>query len=141
MIWKNVPDLQIINQWNENTLASHLGIVIEEITDDAIIATMPVDQRTKQPMGLLHGGASAAFAESLGSIASFLSLENPENHQVAGIDIHATHINPVTAGRVKGIVRPLKTGKNIHFWCIDIYDENQKPVCHSTLSVMVKKKI
>ena len=94
MIWKKPVDLQSLNEWHQNTMQQHIGIQFTEIGDDYIKATMPVDNRTKQPMGLLHGGASVALAESLGSVASVLCVD-PEKQTVVGLEINANHIKKI----------------------------------------------
>ncbi|MFZ1702849.1 MAG: hotdog fold thioesterase [Saprospiraceae bacterium] len=139
MIWKSKISIDELNNFTQNTLFSTLGMVIEKIGPDYVKGSMPVDARTKQPMGLLHGGASAAFAESLGSIASVLLFEKPEDYSIVGVDLHATHLNAVKDGMVIGIVKPIKLGKTMHFWQIEMTDELGKPICSSTLSILVRK--
>ena len=99
-------DFDDVRAFIEVNMLKHLDIEITAMEDDAFIATMPVDHRTKQPMGLLHGGASCVLAESLGSIASYLCVD-PDKHNVVGLEINANHIRSVTAGSVKGICKPL----------------------------------
>jgi 1,4-dihydroxy-2-naphthoyl-CoA hydrolase len=127
---------------NENTLAQSLHIRVAEIGDDFIAGTMPVDERTKQPFGLLHGGASVALAETLGSIASYL-VANPEYFIGVGLEINANHIKAVTSGIVKGICKPIHVGGRTHVWDIKIYDENNNLCCISrfTCAVIAKNKI
>ena len=91
MIWKKPIDLKELNEWHDNTMQRHLGIEFTEIGDDYIKAIMPVDHRTEQPMGLLHGGASVALSESLGSVASVLCVDT-NTHTVVGLEIKANHI-------------------------------------------------
>jgi len=140
MIWsqKNM-NLSILNEINANTLVSHLGIIFTEIGDDFLSGTMPVDHRTKQPMGLLHGGASVVLAESLGSIASYLCVENPLETPVVGLEINANHLKSVKSGHVKGIVKPIKLGRNVHIWEIKIYNTDDEMICISRLTTMVKR--
>ncbi len=132
-------DFDDIRAFIEVNMLKHLDIEITAMEDDAFIATMPVDHRTKQPMGLLHGGASCVLAESLGSIASYLCVD-PDKHNVVGLEINANHIRSVTEGSVKGICRPLNLGKSIHLWEIKIFDEDDKLVCVSRMTNAVLDK-
>ena len=128
-----------IRAFIEINMLKHLDIEITAMEDDAFIATMPVDHRTKQPMGLLHGGASCVLAESLGSIASYLCVD-PDKNNVVGLEINANHIRSVTGGHVKGVCKPLNLGKSIHLWEIKIYDEDNKLVCVSRMTNAVLEK-
>jgi 1,4-dihydroxy-2-naphthoyl-CoA hydrolase len=138
MIWKNPIDLVMLNTLSQNTMSAHLGIEIIEIGDDFIKATMPVDHRTRQPMGLLHGGASAVLSETLGSIAALIASGEYGKHSVVGIEINANHLKSAKDGLVTGICKPVKIGKTIHVWNTEIYDEKDDLVCISRLTVMVK---
>ncbi len=141
-IWFNLYDeidFDDLRAFIEVNMLKHLDIEITAMEDDAFIATMPVDHRTKQPMGLLHGGASCVLAESLGSIASYLCVD-PDKNNVVGLEINANHIRSVTKGYVKGICRPLNLGKSIHLWEIKIYDEDEKLVCVSRMTNAVLDK-
>jgi 1,4-dihydroxy-2-naphthoyl-CoA hydrolase len=136
-IWKQNPaDLARINGWNANSMVDHLGITIVEVGDDYIRGTMPVDHRTKQPFGLLHGGASVALAETLGSLAGTMCLDASKEMAV-GIDINANHVRAVTAGVVTGTARPLHVGRNTQVWDIRIENEGGKLVCISRLTLAV----
>jgi len=139
-IWFH-PNIQPadIQPLGNNTMGDHLGIVFTEIGDDYLKATMPVDQRTKQPYGLLHGGASAVLAETLGSIASHLVVDSSK-YNCVGIEINANHLRGVREGLVTGIVKPLHTGKTTHVWDIKLYDSRDKLVCVSRLTVAIIKK-
>ncbi|HEY4110747.1 hotdog fold thioesterase [Puia sp.] len=139
-IWFN-PGVQPadIAPLGKNTMGDHLGIVFTEIGEDFLKATMPVDHRTKQPYGLLHGGASAVLAETLGSVASSLLIDNSK-YNCVGIEINANHLRGVREGLVTGIVRPLHTGKTTHVWDIKIYDAREKLICVSRLTVAIIKK-
>ncbi len=128
-----------IRAFIEINMLKHLDIKITAMEDDAFIASMPVDHRTKQPMGLLHGGASCVLAESLGSIASYLCVD-PDKHNVVGLEINANHIRSVTGGQVKGVCKPLNLGRSIHLWEIKIYDEDDKLVCVSRMTNAVLDK-
>lgn len=128
-----------LRQFIEVNMLKHLDIKVEPLEDDAFIGTMPVDNRTMQPMGLLHGGASCVLAESLGSIGSYLCID-PDKHNVVGLEINANHIRSVTGGRVKGICKPLNLGRSIHLWEIRIYDEEENLVCVSRMTNAVLDK-
>ena len=139
MIWKIFPDLDTINNFNQNTLVSHLGIEITEIGLDFVKARMPVDQRTRQPMGLLHGGASVVLSESMGSMASWL-VSGDYNAQIVGVEVNANHLKSVNAGYVMSITKPVKLGKTLHIWNTEVFDENEQLLCVSRLTVMIIKK-
>lgn len=126
-----------INAFNQNTLAGHLGIECVEVGPDFLVARMPVDARTHQPFGLLHGGASVALAESLGSMASFLCLDDPQTQQPVGVEINANHLRSVRAGWVYGRCVPLHVGRRSHVWDIRISDEAGKLVCVSRITILV----
>ena len=123
----------------KNTMGDYHGIEFTEIGEDYIKATMPVDHRTRQPYGLLHGGASAVLAETLGSVASHLVIDDTKDYCV-GLEINANHLRGVREGLVTGIARPLHTGKTTHVWDIRIYESNEKLVCVSRLTVAILKK-
>ena len=108
--------------------------------DDYLIARMPVDARTVQPYGILHGGASVTLAETLGSIASFLTLDPSSNQTPVGIEVNANHIKSVKSGWVYGKVTPVHLGRKTHVWDIRITDENKSLVCVSRLTVMIIDK-
>jgi 1,4-dihydroxy-2-naphthoyl-CoA hydrolase len=135
-IWKHTADLDRINTWNANSMVDHLGMRITEVGDDFLRGTMPVDHRTRQPFGLLHGGASVALAESLGSLAGTLCIDANEQMAV-GLDINANHVRAVTDGIVTGTARPLHIGRNTQVWEIRIEDEGGKLVCISRLTLAV----
>ncbi|MBL8518867.1 MAG: hotdog fold thioesterase [Betaproteobacteria bacterium] len=136
MIWKHPPDLDAINAYRENTLVGHIDINFIEAGADFLRATMPVDARTHQPYGLLHGGASVALAETLGSVASMLCID-PTRNAAVGLEINANHVRGVRSGVVTGTVRPLHIGKSTHVWDIRIENEDAKLVCVSRLTVAV----
>ncbi|EPJ51811.1 MAG: putative thioesterase [Osedax symbiont Rs2] len=136
-VWQKQFDLQRLNQARENTLIRHLGIEFTEFGDDYICATMPVDQRTHQPMGLLHGGASVVLAETLGSTAATLAC--PEGFACVGLEINANHMRAVRSGLVTGITRALHIGRSTQVWEIKIYDQAQKMSCISRITLSVIK--
>ncbi len=137
MIWKQPVNLEIINQMGQNTLVSHLGIEYIEVGDNYIEARMPVDHRTHQPLGLLHGGASCALAETMGSVAGMLCLEDVTRQAVVGLEINASHMNSVRSGYVYARAVPLKIGRRFQFWEIQIRDERDRKVCVSRLTLAV----
>ncbi len=135
-IWKQSIDLDRINTWNKNTLVEYLGMQVTEIGEDHVRGTMPVDARTKQPFGLLHGGASVALAESLGSLAANLVLD-VDKEMAVGLDINANHVRAVTSGIVTGTARALHLGRSTQVWEIRIEDEDANLVCISRLTMAV----
>jgi 1,4-dihydroxy-2-naphthoyl-CoA hydrolase len=135
-IWKQSTDLDRVNSWNRNTLVEHLGMRVTEIGEDFVRGTMPVDTRTKQPFGLLHGGASVALAESLGSLGANLVLES-EREIAVGLDINANHVRAATSGVVIGTARPLHLGRSTQVWEIRIEDEHGHLICISRLTMAV----
>jgi len=139
-IWAMPFTLEQINGHAGNTMSDHLGIVFTEIGEDFIKGTMPVNPRTKQPAGLLHGGASVAFAETLGSMSSWMCIDRDQK-QCVGIEINANHIRGVTGGSVTGMVSPLHLGKSTHVWEIKITDEKDRLVCVSRITVAILDKI
>ncbi|WP_026630974.1 hotdog fold thioesterase [Dyadobacter alkalitolerans] len=129
--------LDALHSFSQNTISNHLGIEFTEIGNDYITARMPVDKRTHQPFGILHGGASVVLAETLGSIASFLCLPDPEKQHAVGLEINANHIRSARAGFVYGTVRPIHLGRTTHIWDIQITNEERKLVCISRLTVAI----
>jgi len=126
-------------QLGKNTLGEQLGMEFTEIGEDYIKGTMPVDHRTKQPYGLLHGGASVALAETLGSIGSALVVDQSKFNCV-GLEINANHLRSVRDGFVTGIARPIHIGASTHVWDIRITDQRDKLICISRLTVAVIKQ-
>ncbi|MDB5232730.1 MAG: phenylacetic acid degradation-related protein [Chitinophagaceae bacterium] len=139
-IWFN-PDFSVFSLENlgHNTMGSHIGIRFTNAGDDFLEATMPVDERTRQPYGLLHGGASAALAETLGSVASAFVID-PGKFICVGLEINANHIYGVKEGIVTGTCKPLHLGRSTHVWDIRIVAENEKLVCISRLTVAILEK-
>ena len=120
----------------KNSMGEHLGIEWVEIGDDYLVARMPVDDRTRQPYGLLHGGASCVLAESIGSIASALVVDH-DRFACVGLEINANHVKSASEGYVTATARPLHLGANTHVWDIRILNETQQLVCVSRLTVAV----
>ena len=135
-IWTQEITLRMLNQMIENTMVSTLGIQFIDFGDDFLKAHMPVNANTKQPMGLLHGGASCALSETLGSIGAFACMADP-NHHCVGLEINANHIRAVKEGYVTGIGTPLHLGRKTQVWETKIYNERNKLVCVSRLTVAV----
>ncbi len=122
-----------------NTIGELIGIRFTEVGENFLKATMPVDHRTHQPYGLLHGGASCVLAETIGSVASAKVID-PEKFICVGLEINANHVRSVRSGSVTGITTPIHIGASTHVWDIKIYDERQKLVCVSRLTVAILKK-
>lgn len=135
-IWKQSIDLDRVNAWNRNTLVELLDMRVTEIGEDHVRGTMPVDARTRQPFGLLHGGASVALAESLGSLAANLVLDG-DAFMAVGLEINANHLRAVTRGHVIGTARPLHLGRSTQVWEIRIEDADANLVCISRLTIAV----
>ena len=138
-IWKQTGSLDEINASSRNTMVSTLDIRVVEVGEDFLRGTMPVDERTKQPFGLLHGGASVALAETLGSLAGNLCLDGSKEVAV-GLDINANHIRATTGGIVTGTAKALHIGRTTQVWEIRIEDEKQRLVCISRLTLAVVPK-
>ena len=130
--------LEQLNSLNPDTLSESLGIEFTEIGDGYIKAKMPVDRRTVQPFGLLHGGASVALAETLGSVAAQITVGF--DHPCVGVEINANHLKSVTDGYVHGTATPVRIGTNMHVWNIEISDDSDNLVCVSRLTVLVRPK-
>ncbi|MCB0662030.1 MAG: hotdog fold thioesterase [Saprospiraceae bacterium] len=137
MIWKKTYSLDELNEMSKNTLFEHLGMQFTKIGEDYLEAEMPVDHRTKQPAGLLHGGASVALAETLGSVASVMCIEDLSKETAVGVEINANHLRPATKGIVTGKVFPVKVGRRLHVWEIKIYDEREKQICVSRITIAI----
>jgi 1,4-dihydroxy-2-naphthoyl-CoA hydrolase len=131
--------LSDFNQFGKGTMGEHIGIEWVELGDNFLKAKMPVDHRTIQPYGLLHGGASCVLAETIGSVASSMVIDHA-SFQCVGLEINANHIHSATAGYVIGIATPLHLGRSTHVWDIKIYNENEKMVCVSRLTVAIIEK-
>ena len=134
-IWQKPISLEIINKTSEGTAVQHLGIEFTEIGDDWIRARVPVDSRTIQPYGLLHGGVSVVLAETLGSTGAHFS--SPEGHRCVGLDINANHLRGVTSGWVTATARPVHRGKTTQVWQIDLTNEAGELTCVSRLTMAV----
>lgn len=138
-IFNTQVTLDILNKMSRNTMAEQIGILFTAIGEDYLEATMPVDKRTHQPFGLLHGGASVALAETMGSVAAHCCIDNNTQFCV-GLDINANHIRGVKEGLVKGITKPVHIGKKTQVWEIKILNEKEELVCISRITMAVLDK-
>jgi uncharacterized protein (TIGR00369 family) len=125
-----------IAEYATNGLAGHIGIEIIELTPERVVATMPVDDRTRQPYGLLHGGASVALAETVASIAAILNIDQ-QHFSAVGIEINANHIRAKTDGIVRATATPIHIGRSTHVWSIQIVDEDERLVCTSRCTLAI----
>jgi 1,4-dihydroxy-2-naphthoyl-CoA hydrolase len=135
-IWRIQTSVEQLQAHGRNTLADTIGIRVTEIGPDYLRATMPVNPKTHQPMGVLHGGASVALAETVGSLAANLCVDQ-QLYVCLGQEINANHLRPVTSGIVTATARPYHIGKRSHVWSIEIRDEQEKLVCVSRLTMAV----
>ena len=138
-IWLEKANIKDLNALCENTMVSHLGIVFTEIGENHLSAQMPVMDFTKQPDQLLHGGASVALAETLGSVAANLCIDRKRKVCV-GLDINANHIRSVYSGYVTGITKPIHLGSSTHIWEIKIKDDEESLICIARLTMVVLDK-
>jgi uncharacterized protein (TIGR00369 family) len=139
MAFREPADLEALNRLSQNSLVGHLGIVITEAGEDWLRGTMPVNARTRQPFGLLHGGASVALAETLGSMAGGLCVDSAKE-AVVGLEINANHLRGMREGIVIGTARALHIGRSTQVWEIRIENEAGKPVCISRLTLAVVRR-
>jgi 1,4-dihydroxy-2-naphthoyl-CoA hydrolase len=135
-IFKTTTTVEALNKWSANTLAEQLGISFTVIGDDYLEATMPVDRRTHQPLGLLHGGASVALAETMGSVAATLCVDGTKQYCV-GLEINANHIKSAREGFVTGVVKPVHVGRKTQVWEIRISNQIGELVCISRITMAV----
>lgn len=134
--WHKEYTIQELNEISKNTLNENLGIEFIEITDNSVIAKMPIDNRTVQPFRIMHGGASAALAETLGSVASMMSIDI-EKYIPVGLELNINHLGSATNGFVFGYCKPIHTGKSTHVWGIEIKNEAGKLISISRLTVII----
>lgn len=137
-IWKRVINLDILNQRGKQTMVDHLDIVCIELGDDYLIASMPITDKNRQPLGIMHGGASCVLAESVGSIAANFCVD--ENHYCVGLDINTNHIRSVREGKVIATAKPFHLGKTTQVWGIEIKNEESKLISVNRLTMAVLKK-
>lgn len=137
MIWKTDFTLEALNRSGHQTMADHIGIEITERGDDYLVARMPVDHRTVQPFRLLHGGASAALAETLGSLAATLCVSDPGRETAVGVELNISHLRSATSGYVHATARPCRIGRRLQVWNIEIRDDRERLVSVSRLTLAV----
>ena len=134
-LWKQPVSVQVLTDSHKNTAAERLGIEFLEVGDDFIRARVPVDVRTRQPYGILHGGVSVVLAETLGSCGAAYAA--PAGHRAVGLDINANHLRSASAGWVTGTARPVHVGRTTQVWQIDLQDEQGRPTCVSRITMAV----
>jgi uncharacterized protein (TIGR00369 family) len=134
-IWQQDVSVDILTRGSLNTAVSHLGIEFLEVGPDFLRARVPVDHRTHQPFGLLHGGVSVVLAETLGSCGAFYA--SPAGHLAVGLDINANHIKGVKTGWVTGVARPVHRGRTTHVWQIDMHNEANELTCVSRITMSI----
>ncbi|MDX2164864.1 MAG: hotdog fold thioesterase [Gammaproteobacteria bacterium] len=139
MIWKQKADLATVNDRGKNTMLSLLDIQFTEVGDNYLIATMPVDHRVHQPIGIMHGGASCVLAETVGSTAANFAVDQTKNYCV-GLSINTNHIRSVKSGLLHAKATPYHLGRSTHVWNIDIIDENKKLISTTTLTMAVLER-
>jgi 1,4-dihydroxy-2-naphthoyl-CoA hydrolase len=135
-IWRTIPNPEQLNDRSKHTMSGHLGIRFTEVGPDYLRATMPVTERTHQPYGLLHGGASVTLAETLGSVAS-LHCVDQQQYRCVGQEINANHLRGISDGTVTATARPYHIGSRSQVWHIEIRDEDERLVCVSRLTMAV----
>jgi 1,4-dihydroxy-2-naphthoyl-CoA hydrolase len=139
MIWAKEFSLEDLNERPKGHIGEVLEIEFTEITADSLSARMPVNEKTRQPYGILHGGASVVLAETLGSVASNLVV-NSDKYIGVGLEVNANHLRPVKSGFVTGICTPIHIGGKTHVWDIKLYDQRGKMTCVSRLTVAIIPK-
>lgn len=138
-IWQAEISLEIVSERAKNTMSHHLGIEFVEMGEDYLTARMPVDHRTKQPLGIMHGGASCVLAETVGSTAAQYCV-NSEKYYCVGLDINTNHIRSVRGGYVTGMARPFHLGKSTQVWSIEIKNEENKLISVNRLTMAVLER-
>lgn len=138
MIWTKPATKEQMNQLCKDTLVSHIDIEITEVGADFLIGTIPVSEKTKQPLGLLHGGANCVIAETLGSVASNYVCDN--DHYAVGLNIQTSHLRSETKGIISAIAKPVHLGRTTHIWNIDTTNENGTLTSTTRLTMMILKK-
>ena len=134
-VWKKHIDIEELTRSHIDTAVAHLGMEFLEVGDDFIRGRVPVDKRTMQPFGLLHGGVSVVLAEALGSCGAHYSC--PEGHRAVGLDINANHLKSATSGWVTGIARPVHMGRSTHVWAIELTNDKGELTCVSRITMAV----
>lgn len=134
-IWKQPISCDILNRLSQGTANEHLGMEFTEVGDDFITARVPVDHRTIQPYGFIHGGVSVALAETLGSCGAAFSI--PEGHRTVGLDINANHLKSASSGWVTGTARPVHMGRTTHVWAIELKNDAGELTCVSRITMAI----
>lgn len=134
-IWTHPISVRHLTEMHQDTAPAHLGIEFLEVGDDFIKGRVPVDTRTRQPYGLLHGGVSVVLAETLGSCGAAYSC--PPGHRAVGLDINANHLRGATAGWVTGVTRPVHIGRSTQVWHIDLHDDQGRLTCVSRITMAI----
>ncbi len=134
-IWQQTVSVDILQRISQNTAVAHLGIEFLEVGDDFLSARVPVDHRTHQPYGLLHGGVSVVLAETLGSCGAGFAI--PEGYSAVGLDINANHLKGVKTGWVTGVARPVHIGRSTHVWQIDMRNDAGELSCVSRITMAI----
>jgi len=135
-MWTTLPDLAYLNAMRKNSICEVPDITFDAFDDNSITASMVVDHRTHQPFGLLHGGASVVLAETLGSMASYMCIDQKQFYCV-GLEVNANHLRGVRSGRVSAVARPVHRGRTTHVWDIRLTDDSGKLTCISRLTIAV----
>lgn len=138
-IWRMEMSLAALTERGKNTMIEHLGVEFTEIGDDFLVARMPVDHRTRQPIGIMHGGASCALAETIGSTAANCCVD-PNLQYCVGLDINTNHIRSIREGFVTGIAKPFHLGRSTQVWSIEIFNEKQQLISVNRLTMAVLNK-
>jgi 1,4-dihydroxy-2-naphthoyl-CoA hydrolase len=138
-IWKRAIDIEKINRDSKGTMSETLGITMIEVGDDFLKATMPIDHRTLQPYGIMHGGASCALAETVGSIAGNYCVDN-QTHYCVGLDINTSHLRMVKSGLVTGVAKPIHLGRTTQIWEIKNFDQEHHLVSWTRLTLAVLER-
>lgn len=137
--WRRRPSMDELNAASRDTMVENLGIQFTRLSEDSLVATMPVDARTHQPYGILHGGASITLAETLGSMGASLCLDF-STHYPVGLEINANHLRAITKGTVTGTATPIHVGRSTQVWNIDITDEQERLICVSRITLAVLER-
>ena len=140
MIWFKDYRLDDLKSFRNTNMTAHLGFEFTEVGPDFLKGRLPVDNRTTQPFGILHGGASCVLAESLGSVASWMTID-PDKYRAVGIEINANHLRAVSRGVITVEARPLHSGRTMSVWKIDITNDRDKLICTSRLTMLIQKRV
>lgn len=140
MIWKTDFNLEGLNNTGQDTMVSHIGIEFTDFGDDYLVARMPVDARTVQPFRILHGGASAALAETIGSVGSTLCVSDPARQTAVGVELNISHLRSARSGYVYATARPYRLGRRVHVWNIELKDEQDRLISVSRLTMAIVER-